>query len=84
MKNRSFFYGATREIKIVFLGFIVAGIGVILGFIGYAVEIKILSILGFGVCIIGIMVGVYGVLHGWIQNLKKILKVIKRKTRNSN
>ncbi|GMG90214.1 hypothetical protein Cmtc_14340 [Cupriavidus sp. TKC] len=53
-------------LNIGFAGFCIAAMGAITGFIGFGIETRWLSLLGFGITIFGVLVGFIGIVLGWI------------------
>jgi hypothetical protein len=53
-------------------GITAAGVG--LGFLGFGVNQRLISFVGFGVCIVGLLGGFGVVLYGWIRYGALILK----------
>jgi hypothetical protein len=56
---------ANRRMFPGFIAFVVAGIGVALGFFASAISVRWLSILAFAITLIGVLGGFVFILHGW-------------------
>jgi hypothetical protein len=66
-----FWWGTTTGMRIGFLGFIVAAVGVLLGFsINYGPSNPV-SYVAYGVVVCGVCIGFYGVVFGVIEFFKK-------------
>lgn len=52
--------------RVAFLGFGIAAVGVVSGFIGFSVDRKWVSLVAFVITVLGIVVGLIGILCGWI------------------
>lgn len=58
--------GRFLGLNIAFSGFCMAAVGAMAGFIGFGIETRWLSLLGFGITALGVLIGFIGILVGWI------------------
>jgi len=72
--KRKFFHGTTRGVQIGLIGFLVALLGVASGFLGFYGDERWLSVAGFGITVIGVMIGISGVAYGWMHDAKPAIK----------
>lgn len=54
-----------KDMKIAFLGFVIALAGVTLGFFGYQIQARWMSVASFFITCLGILVGAVGIAYGW-------------------
>lgn len=55
-----------RNLKIGFYGFVTAVIGVAIGFCGFAIDTRWLSVIGFGITVVGVSVSFVSIAYGLI------------------
>lgn len=68
-KSRKIFLNnVTHALKIAFLGFSVVALGVFLGFLGFTVGRREISIAGFFICNLGAIIFFFGMALGWIKD----------------
>ncbi len=72
--KKGFFHGTTRGMRIATVGFVVALMAVVIGFVGFYVNERWLSIAGFVVTTVGVLIGCGGVVYGWLQDAKRAIK----------
>lgn len=76
--SKSFFQGSTAYLRWGALGFLIAAIGAGLGFLGFALEERAVSLVGFWVCSAGVLLGSIAVVVGivkWLKHPKQNLSV---------
>ena len=56
----------SKGLKIGVTGFLVAVVGAIFGFGGFQFNVQWLSIIGFAIVGMGVVVGFVGILYGWL------------------
>ena len=61
--KKTFFEGSTKAMRLAFTGFVVAAIGVAIGFAGQSVGP--LAYIAFGITTIGVMIGGVGIVMGF-------------------
>lgn len=61
-------------LRISFIGFILAAAGVAGGFIGFAVERRWISLVAFGVTLLGIAIGFGGIIYAWVRTGRDAIK----------
>lgn len=71
-----FFRGTTPELRVGFFAFVVGLVGVGLGFLGFAIEVRWLSILGYCVVALSVSTGFGGIALGWVRIIQQIIKGI--------
>ena len=74
--SRAFFRGTTPELRWASLSFLVAATGVALGFLGFAISVRVVSIFGFAICFAGISMGFIAIglgLFRWLKNTREHL-----------
>lgn len=59
-----------RGLKIGFTGFVIAAIGAALGFAGFQIDEKALSLAGLVVVVVGVAIGFAGIVYGWVTEGK--------------
>jgi VIT1/CCC1 family predicted Fe2+/Mn2+ transporter len=62
-----------RGLKIGFAGFVIAAIGAALGFAGFFIEERTLSLVGLAITVAGVAVGFVGLIYGWITEGKRAI-----------
>lgn len=62
-----------RALKVAFAGFVIALIGAVVGFGGFHVGERWLSIAGFAITIFGVAIGFIGIVYGWIMHGKQAI-----------
>lgn len=67
---KKFLNGANRGVRIAFVGFVVALIGVAVGFFSFYVGERWLSLGSFAVTVGGVFIGFVGVVYGWLCDAK--------------
>lgn len=72
--TQEFFKGTTRALRIGMAGFVIAAIGVAVGFFSFYVEQRWLGIAALVLTGIGVLVGFAGILYGWIRDGKQAIK----------
>lgn len=63
---RSFLGATTLSLRFAFLGFCIGLSGVALGFAGFGIGWRWLSVFGYAVVAIGILIGLISILSGWV------------------
>ncbi len=72
--KKEFFHGTIRAVRIAFVGFAIALIGVAAGFLGFYINERWLAVVGFWITVIGVLVGFIGVAYGWMRDAKPAIK----------
>lgn len=62
-----------RGLRICFAGFVIAAIGAGLGFAGFFIEERMLSLVGLALTVTGVAVGFVGLAYGWITEGKRAI-----------
>jgi len=62
-----------RGLKVGLAGFVIAAVGAVLGFTGFFVEERWLSILGFAITVVGVAIGFAGIVYGWVTEGKRAI-----------
>ena len=65
--------GRNIGMKIGFGGFVVALIGAVVGFSGYGIGERGLSLIGFVITVLGVCIGFCGIVYGWISEGRKAI-----------
>lgn len=73
MTTRSFFIGSSSGMRIAFFGFVIAVIGVIVGFLIMDTDSRAISLVAFAGTAIGVLVGFIGVVHHWVTEGKEAI-----------
>jgi hypothetical protein len=80
---KGFFRGATPELIVFFVAFMVAAVGVGLGFLGFGINVRWLSIVGYCIAITAIVACFLSVAFGWakmlVDAMKKIASFLKER-----
>jgi len=71
-----FLHGTTRSLRIALVGFFVVASGVGLGFLGFEIGIRAISVIGFFMCVLGATIFFTGIVYGWIKNAPAILREV--------
>jgi hypothetical protein len=66
--NSPFFKGSPKFMRLGFLGFVVAVIGVAIGFVSQS--IKPIAYIAFGITLIGVVIGFIAIAWGWFGGSK--------------
>ena len=61
-------------LRIGFISFLIAAVGVALNFIGFAVNERSISVAGFGLCAVGVVAGFAVILYGWLRYGSQTMK----------
>lgn len=77
-----------NALKLCLAGAAIAAIGVSVGFLGFYIELRAVSVAGFVITVLGIALGFLGILLGWamfgkqsIQGSKDASKLLRKKIR---
>jgi len=62
-----------RVIQIGFSGFVIALIGIVLGFGGFYLNERWISLIGFPITVLGVIIGFLAVAYGWITFGRKAI-----------
>ncbi len=62
-----------RGLKIGFIGFVIAFVGAAVGFSGFQIDERWLSLTGFTVTVFGVLIGFVGITYGWITEGKQAI-----------
>ena len=60
---KNFYKGTTRPIRMAFRGFLIAAVGVLIGFAGWS--IKPIAYTAYGITAIGVLIGGAAILWSW-------------------
>lgn len=69
-----------RGLKVSLFGFLFAIVGAVLGFSGFYADLRWLSFLGYAIVAFGVLVGITGILYGWIKEGKHAIKTSRQAT----
>lgn len=72
--KKPFFHGTTLGLRIAAAGFVVSLVGVILSFSVSGAGKVWLSVIGFAITAIGILIAAFGVVYGWATEGEKAIK----------
>jgi hypothetical protein len=70
-----------RGVKIGLIGFGIAAVGAAVGFAGFFLEVRWLSITGLAITAIGVIVGFAGIVYGWLTEGKRAITGSVQSTR---
>ena len=62
-----------RGLKIGFIGFVIAFVGAAVGFSGFHIDERWLSLAGFIITVFGVVIGFVGIAYGWITEGKQAI-----------
>lgn len=62
-----------RGLRIGLAGFVIAVVGAALGFAGFHIEERWLSIAGFVITVVGVIVGFAGIVYGWVTEGRRAI-----------
>lgn len=71
---KNLFRGTTWQLRIGFFAFLLGLFGACLGFLGFYLGSRTISIIGYGICVMAIVIGFGAIGIGWLVMAMKIFK----------
>jgi len=71
-----FFRGTSIELRVCFFAFMVDLAGGLLAALGVAVDSKVISLVGYVICVLAVVTGFGAIILGWLRIAAKVLKTI--------